>query len=211
VTGTERVLISEWVNGTPVARIARSGSAADRDRVGLLLTRLLLSSPPRVGRLHADPHPGNFRLLDDGRLAVVDFGSSLPMPGGWSPRLARLLRAGRDHDSTSLLQVATAAGLVRDGDMRAEALLTLVDPLLEPLRKETFSFTRQWLRSQTLRFSDPRSTLSRTQRKLRVPVHYLLVQRVMAGTTGVLCLLEARVPLRDEAAAWIPDLGATSG
>ncbi|HET7279616.1 MAG TPA: hypothetical protein VFJ22_16180 [Dermatophilaceae bacterium] len=29
--------------------------------------------------------PGSFRLLEDGRLAVVDFGSRLPMPHGWAP------------------------------------------------------------------------------------------------------------------------------
>ncbi|HLN75931.1 MAG TPA: AarF/UbiB family protein [Nocardioidaceae bacterium] len=76
VAVTQRVLVTEWVAGTPVAQVARHGRRMERDRVGLLLARFLLSSPQRVGRLPGDPHPGNFRLLDDGRLAVVDFGSS---------------------------------------------------------------------------------------------------------------------------------------
>jgi predicted unusual protein kinase regulating ubiquinone biosynthesis (AarF/ABC1/UbiB family) len=206
----DRVLVSVWVAGTPVSQIARSGSQQHRDRVGLLLSRLLLSSPPRVGRLHGDPHPGNFRLLEDGRLAVVDFGSSLPMPDGWSPRLAALVRAGRDRDKAGLFDVATTTGLVRDAEVTPEALLDLVDPLLEPLRHETFSFSRPWLRSQTARFSDPRYSASRAQRKLNIPVRNLLVQRVIAGTTGVLCLLGARVPLRHEAAMWLPELAAPS-
>ena len=206
---TERVLVSGWVDGTPVARVARRGRTRERERAALLLARFLLSSPPRVGRLHGDPHPGNFRLLDDGRLAVVDFGSSLPMPNGWPPRLARLVRAGRDRDSEALFDVATAAGLVRPTEVTPKALLDLVDPLLEPLRHEEFAFTRGWLRSQTVRFSDPRSAASRTQRKLRVPVRHLLVQRVAAGTTGVLCQLGASVPLGEEAAAWLPELGTT--
>ena len=71
---------------------------------------------------------------------------------------------------------------------------------------ERFPFTRDWLRSLTLRFSDPRSAVSRTQRKLHIPVRYLLVQRVAAGTTGVLCLLGATVPLSGEAATWLPGL-----
>jgi predicted unusual protein kinase regulating ubiquinone biosynthesis (AarF/ABC1/UbiB family) len=96
----DSVLGSDWVDGTPVAWIASHGSQQQRDRVGLLLARLLLSSPSRVRRLHGDPHPGNFRLLDDGRLAVLDFGSSLPMPHGWSPARrpgASRLRPGRVH------------------------------------------------------------------------------------------------------------------
>jgi predicted unusual protein kinase regulating ubiquinone biosynthesis (AarF/ABC1/UbiB family) len=207
VAVTDRVLVSDWLDGTPVAQIARHGHRTQRELVGLLLTRFLLSSPPRVGRLHGDPHPGNFRLLEDGRLGVVDFGSSLPMPHGWPARLAALVRAGRDRDAAALYDLATATGLVQGTEVVTEDLLDLLDPLLEPLRHEAFPFTRSWLRSQTIRFSDPRSSASRTQRKLHVPIRHLLVQRVAAGTTGVLCLLGASVPVRDETAAWLPELG----
>jgi len=202
---TDRVLVSEWVTGTAVAKIITHGTTTQRDRVGLLLARFLLASPVRVGRLHGDPHPGNFRLLDDGRLAVLDFGASLPTPRGWPPRLADVVRAGRDRDATRLLETATQTGLVRGTDITPEHLLALLDPLLEPLRHETFTFTRAWLRSQTTRLSDPRSPASRTQRKLNVSVPNLLVQRVTIGTVGVLCLLDATVPLSDEAARWLPD------
>ncbi len=204
---TDRVLVSEWVDGTPVARIARRGRPRERGRAALLLTRFLLSSPPRVGRLHGDPHPGNFRLLADGRLAILDFGSTLPMPHGWPPRLAALLRAGRDRDASALIEVATSTGLISQTDVTPKALLELLDPLLEPLRRDSFAFSRGWLRSQTVRLSDPRSSVARTQRKLSMPVRHLLIQRVAAGTAGVLCLLGATVPVADETTAWIPQLG----
>ncbi|HKX67333.1 MAG TPA: AarF/ABC1/UbiB kinase family protein [Intrasporangium sp.] len=207
VHGAPRVLVSEWVDGTSVAQIARHGSPSERDRAGLLLCRFLLSSPPRVGRLHGDPHPGNFRLLADGRLAVIDFGSTLATPAGWSPRLTAFLRAGRERAAEDLIRQARAAGVVRDSEVTDQALLDLVDPLLEPLRAEQFTFTRPWLRGLTTPFSDPRSAISRTQRRLHIPVRYLLVQRVAAGTTGVLCLLGASVPLAAEAAAWLPHFG----
>jgi predicted unusual protein kinase regulating ubiquinone biosynthesis (AarF/ABC1/UbiB family) len=209
VAVTDRVLVSEWIDGTPLAHVARHGDQRQRKKAAVLLTRFLLSSPPRAGRLHGDPHPGNFRLQDD-RLAVVDFGSTLPMPRGWPPRLGPLLRAGRDHDPAALFDVATAAGLVQDDRVTPQALLDLLDPLLEPLRHDEFTFTRSWLRAQTTRFSDPRSSASRTQRRLRAPVRHLLVQRVAAGTTGVLCLLGATVRVADEAAKWLPALNSHS-
>ena len=117
---------------------------------------------------------------------------------------------GRVHLDWLLLEELDVA-LNRPGHgLDPDALLDLVDPLLEPLRHETFSFSRPWLRSQTARFSDPRYSASRAQRKLNIPVRNLLVQRVIAGTTGVLCLLGARVPLRHEAAMWLPELAAPS-
>jgi predicted unusual protein kinase regulating ubiquinone biosynthesis (AarF/ABC1/UbiB family) len=210
VDGTPRVLVTEWVDGTPVAQVARRGTQGRRERVALLLTRFLVSSPPRVRRLHGDPHPGNFRLMEDGRLAVLDFGSTLPMPHGWPPRLATLLRASRDRDSSALFEVATATGLVAGDTVTPAALSDLLDPLLEPLRHEEFTFTREWLRAQTGRISDPRSRSARTQRRLRSPVRHLLVQRVAAGTTGVLCLLGASVPVAGEVATWMPDLSPPS-
>jgi hypothetical protein len=89
-----RVLVSEWLDGTPLSAVVRHGASDVRDRAGLLLLRLLLSAPDRLGRVHGDPHPGNFRIDDHGRLIVLDFGSSEPMAEGWPPRLGRLLRAG---------------------------------------------------------------------------------------------------------------------
>lgn len=206
VAVTDRLLVSDWIGGTPVAEVARSGDQPQRDHVGTLLSRFLLSSPIRVRRLHGDPHPGNFRLLDDGRLAIVDFGSTLAMPHAWPARLGLLLRAGRDRDPAALHQICAAAGLVAPGDVAADGLLDLLDPLMEPLREERFTFTREWLRGQTVRFSDPRSAAARTQRRLHIPVKYLLVQRVAAGTTGVLCQLGATVALREEAGTWVPGL-----
>jgi predicted unusual protein kinase regulating ubiquinone biosynthesis (AarF/ABC1/UbiB family) len=207
----DRVLVSEWVDGTPLAAVLRGGKQGERDRVGLLLARFLLGSPERVARLHGDPHPGNFRVQSDGRLAVVDFGSSLPMRGGWPKGLVALLRAGRDADADALLSVVVSAGLVAEGTLEPAALLEMVGPLLEPLRQETFTFSRTWMRSQTTRFSDPRSPTARVQRKLAIPPRFLLVQRVAAGTTGVLCSLGATVPLRAEAERWLPGLRGTRG
>jgi predicted unusual protein kinase regulating ubiquinone biosynthesis (AarF/ABC1/UbiB family) len=48
----DRVLITRWVDGTPLSSIVDRGTQEQRDRTGLLLVRLLLSSPARAGRLH---------------------------------------------------------------------------------------------------------------------------------------------------------------
>ena len=62
VAYTPRVLVSEWIEGIPLSVIIREGTQEQRDRAGLLLLRFLFSGPGRARLLHADPHPGNFRL-----------------------------------------------------------------------------------------------------------------------------------------------------
>ncbi|WP_069170835.1 ABC1 kinase family protein [Streptomyces griseus] len=59
----EQVLVTEWIDGIPLSEVISDGTPAQRDRAGQLLARFLFSGPARTGLLHADPHPGNFRLL----------------------------------------------------------------------------------------------------------------------------------------------------
>ena len=203
----DRVLITAWVDGTPLSRVIAEGTREQRDRTGLALVRLLLSGPGRAGRVHGDPHPGNFRVLPDGKVAVLDFGSTEAMPSGWPVRLGPLLAAGRDRKAPAVHRFAADAGLVRPGRVSPDALLDLLDPYLEPLRIRAYTFGRTWMQEQTRRASDPRSAVSRTQRQLRVPPRHLLVQRVAAGLLGVLCSLGATVAVDDEARRHLPGYG----
>ena len=200
----DRVLVTRWLDGTPLSRVIADGTQEQRDRCGVLLLRLLLSSPSRAGRLHGDPHPGNFRLLPDGRLGVLDFGSTEAMPSGWPPRLGTLLVALRDEDAAGLHEVARSAGLLRGDRVTADALLALLGPYGAPLREPVHRFERAWISGQVRRTSDPRSAAARAQRHLTVPACHLLVQRVAAGLAGVLVSLGARVPVDAEVRRWVP-------
>jgi predicted unusual protein kinase regulating ubiquinone biosynthesis (AarF/ABC1/UbiB family) len=200
----DRVLVTRWVDGTPLSQVLAHGTPAQRDRAGLLLVRLLVSSPGRAGRLHGDPHPGNFRLLPDGRLAVLDFGATEPLPDGWPSRLGPLLRSGRDRDAVALHGIAAAAGLMRTRPPTPTALLDLLDPYLEPLRAPQHTFTRAFMQEQTRQSSDPRSAASRTQRRLSIPPRHLLLQRVAVGLLGVLCSLGATVAVEAEVRRDLP-------
>ncbi len=206
----DQVLVSHWVDGTPLSRIIAEGTAAERDRAGLLLVRLLASGPVRVRRLHGDPHPGNFRLLPDGRLAVLDFGATEALPHGWPAQLGPLLAAGRDGDGEALHRLAVAAGLATR-NLPPAALADLLDPYFAPLRVPAFRFTRGWLREQTRRVSDPFGAAARAQRRLSVPPRHLMLPRVVAGLVGVLCSLGATVAVDAEMRRWVPGYAPRTG
>ena len=77
-------------------------------------------------------------------------------------------------------------------------------PFAEPLRTETFHFTRRWLQGQAERVGDLRSPNFDVGRRLNLPPQYLLVHRVSMGTLGVLCQLDAHIALREIVARWNP-------
>lgn len=72
---TPRVLMTEWVPGRSLeAFLATNPRQAERDCIGAALFELFVGTLYRHGELHADPHPGNFAIADDGRVVIYDFG-----------------------------------------------------------------------------------------------------------------------------------------
>jgi predicted unusual protein kinase regulating ubiquinone biosynthesis (AarF/ABC1/UbiB family) len=209
VAATPRVLVAEWIDGTPLSRIIADGTAAERDLAGLRLATLHFSGPPRAGLLHADPHPGNFRVFADGRLGVLDFGAVARLPNGHPEPIGRLTRLAIEGRAEDVLAGLRAEGFVRT-DMRvdARAVLTYIAPMLEPIVAEEFQFTRAWLRAEAARVASPRSPAYQLGRGLNLPPAYLLLHRVTLGSIGVLCQLEARAPYRSVVERWLPGFAA---
>jgi len=206
VHGGDGVLVSEWVDGTPLSAIIRDGTTEQRDRAGLLFVRFLFSGPSRAGLLHADPHPGNFRLTADGRLAVLDYGAVNRLPDGLPKPIGPLVRLALEGRAEDVLSGLRAEGFVRpELEVDAQAVLDYLTPMLEPLRVEEFQFTRAWLRREAARVADPRSPANALGRQLNLPPTYLLIHRVTLGGIGVLCQLGTAGPFRAEMAQWVPD------
>jgi predicted unusual protein kinase regulating ubiquinone biosynthesis (AarF/ABC1/UbiB family) len=205
VAGTDHVLVTEWMDGTPLSKIISGGSQTDRNRAGILLVRFLFSGPARAGLLHADPHPGNFRLLDDGRLGVLDFGAVDRLPGGLPPFFGRLLRIMHDPepDLDEVERELRANGFLRPGiSVDVDALRAFLAPLAEPSSVETFKFSREWMRWEAARITD--LTASNVSRRFNVPPSYVLIHRVSTAGVGVLCQLECEGAFRAEVLRWVP-------
>ena len=210
VAVSDHVLVSEWMDGTPLAAIIAGGTAAERNRAGTMIIRFLFSGPARVGLLHADPHPGNFRLLADGRLGVLDFGAVDRLPDGFPPIFGRVLRLmHEDGDLAKLEDEFRSHGYLRDGvSIDLAALRAFLAPLAEPSRTESFTFSREWLRTETIQASASRS--SSVLRQLNLPPSYALIHRVLAAGLGVLCQLECEAPFRAEVLRWMPGYADTA-
>ena len=204
VAVTDHVLVSEWMDGTPLARIIADGTAAERDRAGVMIVRFLFSGPARVSLLHADPHPGNFRLLADGRLGVLDFGAVNRLPGGLPSFFGKMLRLmHEDGDLEEIEAELRSQGFLRQGvSIDLAALRAFLAPIAEPSWMDSFKFSREWLRAEAARVADLRS--SSVLRRLNLPPSYALIHRVSTAGVGVLCQLECEGPFRAEMLKWMP-------
>ena len=201
----QTAIVSHWLPGTPLSMIIAEGTREQRNTAGQLYQRFLLSGPTRAGLLHADPHPGNFRLTPDGRFGVLDFGAVAHLPDGLPPIIGALLRIALTGDADGVLDGLREEGFVKASTkVDAQALLDFLDPFAAPARTETFHYSREWLRGQFARLNDPRNPDFAIGMKINLPPEYLLIHRVWLGGIGVLCQLDAEVAMRAEIERWVP-------
>lgn len=204
VARTERVLVTEWLESRgSLAGVIADGTPAERDHYGELLVRFLFEGPARTGMLHADPHPGNFRVLPaedggPGRLGVLDFGAVARLPEGGMPEaMGRLLRVAGAADSAQLLEGLRAEGFVRPGvKVDPDLVLAYLAPFVEPTLTERYTFDRAWLRAQYERVNDLSDPTATVALRLNLPPSYLLIHRTWLATVGVLCQLGTTAPFR---------------
>jgi predicted unusual protein kinase regulating ubiquinone biosynthesis (AarF/ABC1/UbiB family) len=203
----KQVLVSDWLDGVPLSRLIRDQDTSTLTELAPRYMSFLLGAPGRVGLLHADPHPGNFRLTPDGRLGVVDFGAVDRLPDGLPLQMGQLLDVALHEDADGLLDGLRDQGFVRDTvDLDAAELLAFLEPLIGSLRADLFHFTRAWLRDVSTQINDPRGTAFRVSLRLNLPPQYLMIHRVWLGGTAVLCQMGVEVPARAVVDEHLPGL-----
>jgi hypothetical protein len=169
------------------------------------MATLHFSAPAKAGLLHSDPHPGNFRMLDDGRLGVLDFGAVARLPEGLPEPIGALTRLSLAGEADKVLAGLRDEGFVPDEeDLDAQEILDYLVPVLEPIAVDEFRFSRSWLRSEAARLGNPRSEAYQLGKKLNLPPSYLMIYRVTLGSIGVLCQLNAKAPYRGVVERWLP-------
>ncbi|RKG87817.1 AarF/UbiB family protein [Corallococcus terminator] len=148
----EDLLVMSWVDGEPIAE-ARRWSEADRRALSTTLVRLFLQGLFTWGALHADPHPGNYRVIrgPEGRptLGVLDFGCVKPLPPELPlglGRLIALLRApGAEADPRRLLSTWVTLGFTPELlEPMAEVLPAVSRVLLEPFLQDAPFHVERW-------------------------------------------------------------------
>ncbi|RNL78241.1 ABC1 kinase family protein [Nocardioides marmorisolisilvae] len=216
LAGNEKVLVTSWMESpASLAQVIREGTPDERNHYGELFARFLFGAPARTGLLHADPHPGNFRLLptkdgSPGKLGVLDYGAVARLPERTlPPSLGHSLRLACEDDYDALVTQFRAEGFIREGiRMDADKLRSYLAPLVEPGRVEEFTFSRAWIQEQFRRLNDPKGDAYATMLRLNLPPSYLLIHRTWVGAGGVLSQLGATVPLRQILLETLPGFGS---
>jgi predicted unusual protein kinase regulating ubiquinone biosynthesis (AarF/ABC1/UbiB family) len=192
VYATSTVLVTEWLDGMPWTAV-KDASQGDRDRAGTLMTRFVLLSAVKVGAVHADPHPGNYRLLPDGTLGVLDFGAVATGAGSFTRLFLESIRCAAGGDDAAIHAMWDAAGLLAPGvDEARLAQVLKIEPGL--WTGETFRMDMEWVSRYAPQTPADQAAAMQAAGVFRFPPEYLLEHRAMIGGLTLVAMIGADVP-----------------
>jgi predicted unusual protein kinase regulating ubiquinone biosynthesis (AarF/ABC1/UbiB family) len=188
-----RVLVTEYVEGRGFEEVKRLDHEA-RSRFGEIVFRFYLGSIYQLQHFNADAHPGNYLLLDDGRVAFLDFGMTKRLDLEQIRLEEEVVKARVDHDPERLREKLHELGFLRDPKrIDAERLMEHVDAVggwyLEDVEREV---DPEYVMAVIAAMSDPRSDFYALMRRENVPANELMGRRMEIGVLAVLGQLRAR-------------------
>jgi predicted unusual protein kinase regulating ubiquinone biosynthesis (AarF/ABC1/UbiB family) len=187
-----RVLVTEWVDGHGFAEVKRR-PAAERDRFGEVLFRFYYGSMHRLGIYNADPHPGNYLLLRDGRVAFVDFGSTREVAPDRLAKMSEFCLAASERDAERAKRALVELGyLVRPDTVDASRLMDSADAIQGWfLTDREVTIDAELVRRTIAAANDPRAGFFDLMRRATLPHEDVLMRRLDAGVVAVLGQLRA--------------------
>jgi predicted unusual protein kinase regulating ubiquinone biosynthesis (AarF/ABC1/UbiB family) len=202
---TEHVLVSEWVDGVGFEEIKRADRAT-RDRFGEIVFRFFFGSLYRNGHFSGDPHPGNYRLMEDGRVAFIDFGMT-----------RRVSREDRDAEVMALRYLMAGDAIGTHRQLGGMGFFDVADDQVTPdavfehfrdvtrwyLEDRELTVDRELVSQVLIDFGDPRSRHWQLMRRETMPPQAMLARRMEALTLGVLGQLEATANWHRIAREWL--------
>lgn len=199
------VLVTEWMEGTPLTEVIQNPGGRDLDALGASLARAILAGPAKAGLMHADPHPGNFLVRDDGVLVVLDFGAVQPMPDGIPEVFGRAPAYTLLGDGPGAAQAIRDSGMMSsDAEIDPGELIEYLGPLSAVFAEPTFHATREWMRSNAMVLADPRNSSVGVAKRMKLAPEHVLIYRAAMGMMSVLAQMDATIPLRREEMLWSP-------
>lgn len=205
VASAPKVVIAEWIEGIPLSEIIRSGTQEQRDLMATRLFEFTDDAPRRLEMVHGDAHPGNFMLLADDRMGVIDFGAVAPMPGGWPIELGKVLRYAVDKNYEKLLPTMEQVGFIQKGEqVSPKEIDEMLRQYVEPLEVPVFHYRRRWLQKMTALNVERAAGQIKAARQMDIPPKLAIPMRVIASVVAISCQLDAHVPTRRIAEEMVP-------
>lgn len=193
-----RVLTLEFFDGITVKEFLShldQHPNEERFRLARLLVRVIWGPMLTSGVVHCDPHPGNFMLLKDGTLGVLDFGAIKQVSDRWVDANRRLMASFFGGPPYEPIIESERAGMIFTDPQTARPFVqSTLDLACRSVQSEEFDYATAGI-NRELRNLFLRNALM-VKSNIKPPKEAIQFFRAIAGTSQNLENLKARGPFR---------------
>ncbi len=198
----ERIITMDWLQGKHIKEwLKTSPNQDERNRVGQALWEFYHHQVHHLKQVHADPHPGNFIIQQDGKLGIIDFGCVKEIPADFYKGYFSLIKRELMIKEEELDQIFYDLEFITDKDTDAEKTYfkglfrEMIALLGKPFHQESFDFSDEGYFDQIFALSERVSNdkMFKKSRQARGSKHGLYVNRTYFGLYSLLNQLKAEV------------------
>jgi predicted unusual protein kinase regulating ubiquinone biosynthesis (AarF/ABC1/UbiB family) len=202
---SQRILTMDWMPGKHLKEFIRTNPSQEvRNRIGQALWDFYDFQIHTLKTVHADPHPGNFLMQDDGTLGIIDFGCVKVIPEDFYDRYFILLNPDLFRDEQRTREVFYELEFIVAEDTPEEIQFfsgifqTMINLLGRPFHSDAFDFSDDAYFQEIYAFSDELSKIKelRESKSARGSQHSLYINRTYFGLYSILNELKAEVVTR---------------
>jgi tRNA A-37 threonylcarbamoyl transferase component Bud32 len=200
----ERVIVSEFVSGRGFEEMKQLPEG-ERDRIAEIIFRFYFGCMYRHHQFSGDPHPGNCMLLDDGKMAFLDFGLFKRIPKSVADFELETQRLGIERRGDDLIALLHSGGFIGDPSYYDEqGILEQFDDFTGwYTRDEEIELDPEVATEIIIQMSDPRSRHFGKMRHETLPPDHLFGRRLEMLTLAVMSQLRAKANWHRIAREWI--------
>ncbi len=192
--GSERVLVQEFIKGHPFAW-AKSRPADERNRFAEIIFRFTFGALHQYGLFQGDPHAGNYLLLDDGRVAFLDFGCVLQLGAEMRSDLNQMIAGVVTGDIELWRDRMEKTGYFPpDLDLPTGEIWQHMKPFYDFVLEDGVQFTPELASEMVRRNLQLTGEAGKINRQLNIPQELVFTQRINFGFVGLMATLRAQGP-----------------
>ena len=202
-----KVLTMDWLEGMHLKEfLATNPSQKIRDLVGQRLWNFYEFQIHQLRMVHADPHPGNFLIQDDGTLGIIDFGCVKVIPESFYNPYFALLDTKVLKNKEESLQIFKDLEFIHEDDTPKEKqeyfdlFTSMIELLARPFQTTYFDFSDITYVNEIYKMADElkENDQLRYSKHARGSQHGLYINRTYFGLYTLLHELGSRIKIKKE-------------
>ena len=199
---SKRVITMDWIEGEHLTDWLKSNPDQQlRNRIGQAMWDFYDFQIHELKEVHADPHPGNFIVTQDNKLAIIDFGCVKKIPIDFYSEYFKLMSPGVTKNRDSFRELLFQLDFLRPDDSEKEKTFfantfkRMVELLGQPFASEIFDFSKKEYFDQIYSLGDEISNDKQFRRSngARGSKHGIYINRTYFGLYNILHQMGAKV------------------